>query len=161
VDFDINGDGEANRIAWTSAGSDDAWLALDRNGNGTIDNGTELFGNYSPQPDPPLDEERNGFLALAEYDKASKGGNSDSQIDWRDSVFQRLRLWRDSNHNGVSEPQELRGLVSTGILVLDLDYRQSRRVDEHGNRFKYRARVVDFWGVQAGRWAYDVFLVTQ
>ncbi len=161
VDFDLDSDGTREHLSWTSGISDEAWLVLDRNNNGLIDNGTELFGNVTPQPDPPQGEERNGFLALAEYDKPANGGNDDNQIDARDVIFAQLKLWQDRNHNGISEANELQSLSVSPIRILELNYRESRRTDEHGNRFKYRAKVRDARGAQIGRWAWDVFLLKQ
>lgn len=160
VRFDINGDGSQEQLAWTSANSDDVQLSLDRNGNGTIDDGTELFGNNTPQPQPPAGERKNGFLALAVYDKFENGGNNDGQIDRRDNIFSQLKLWQDTNHNGISETSEMQELSTSAIRIMELEYRESRRTDEFGNRFRYRAKVKDERGAQVGRWAWDVFLAT-
>ncbi|HEX8719667.1 MAG TPA: hypothetical protein VF736_03410 [Pyrinomonadaceae bacterium] len=124
-----------------------------------VDDGRELFGNFTPQPPPPAGRERNGFLALALYDAPARGGDGDGVIDERDRVFASLRLWRDANHNGLSEPGGLHTLPALGLSRLHLDYKESKRADAYGNLFRYRAKADDARGAKAGRWAWDVFLV--
>lgn len=154
VAFDIDADGLSNRVSWPVVETDDAWLALDRDGNGSIDDGAELFGDSTPQLPS---SERNGFLALAVFDRLEHGGNGDGQISAADAVFPDLLLWLDRNHDGLSDPGELSSLAAEGIVAIELDYRESRRRDRYGNRFRYSAGV--WYASGARRLAVDVFLL--
>jgi len=160
VVFDILADGHPIRISWTAPGSGNAFLALDRNHDGKIDNGKEFFGNVTDQPSS---NQPNGYLALAEFDKPENGGNGDGIIDKRDAVFSHLRLWIDENHDGVSQPGELHSLPELGMYSISLHYRDDAHFfDQYGNWFHYQAALnpdpKD--GISKdGRLTYDVFFV--
>ena len=155
---DLDGSAHKNKWSWTDQKADDGFLVLDRNGNGIIDNGTELFGSVTPQP--PTNSP-NGFLALAVYDKPENGGNDDGFIDSRDAIYSKLRIWVDANHDRYSQPEELHTLRELGVGRIHLQYQFKPRTDEFGNGFSLRSRVWDFHGNQSGRWAWDVYLRTQ
>jgi hypothetical protein len=160
VVFDIAGTGYPVQIAWTDATSRNAFLALDRDHNGKIDSGKDLFGNFTRQP---KSHDPNGFLALAEFDKPENGGNGDGIIDKRDAVFAHLLLWIDENHDGISQPNELHTLPELGVFSLGLKYKESRRTDEFGNEFRYKAAVNPDprdGESKDGRWMFDVFFMT-
>ena len=153
VTFDLDANGDPDSLAWTDAQGGDGFLALDRDRNGRIDSGLELFGNHTPQPPS---SKRSGYAALAVYDAANRGGNADGVISAADAVWSDLRVWVDGNHNGVSEPDELTSLDSVQIISIDLDFKESRRKDRYGNELRYRSRVLRGDGPAATD-AVDVF----
>ncbi len=156
VSFDINGDHVKERIGWTRPDADDAFLVLDRNQNGQVDDGRELFGNFTSQL---ASYSPNGFQALAMFDRPALGGNGDSKLTAADLIFSELRLWLDANQDGVSAPGELSSLDAWGVVEIDLDYKESRRRDAEGNEFRYRAHTTFADGKK--KFAYDVFFTRQ
>jgi hypothetical protein len=150
VVFDISGTGAAWQLSWPTS-PDTGFVVWDRNGNGRIDNGLEMFGNFTRLA-PGL-RAGNGFIALSEYD-----ANGDYVIDWRDEVWGRLRLWIDGNVNGVSEPEELMRLDDLRIESLDLRYTESSVKDKEGNWFRYVSDVT-IAGSSRRRPVVDVYLV--
>jgi len=147
VQFDLNADGTVDVSTWTAPGSSVGFLALDRNHNGKVDDGTELFGNHTPSGSGHV--AANGFVALAVCD-----GNHDGVINAADAIWASLLLWIDANHNGRSEPEELRSLSTTAVRAISLDYRTHMRRDAFGNLFRYEGTVQLSSGV---RHIYDVF----
>jgi hypothetical protein len=154
VRFDLDGDGHAEQVAWIAPGSGDGWLVLDRDGDGLITSGAELFGNFTPQP--PSDEPH-GYAALAVFDQPAAGGDGDGAITPADAVFAELRLWIDADHDGVSQPGELIPLAAAGIRAIDLGFVNSAHRDEHGNELRYASRVRLSRGATRSA---DVFLLT-
>lgn len=123
VHFDLDNDHVAELTAWTRADDDVAFLALDRNGDGMINDATELFGDH-------MNSANNGFLALAKFD-----ANGDGVVDSRDPVWSSLLLWTDRNHDGVSQSHELTRIADSAVLSIDLGYHYTGRRDASGNLF--------------------------
>jgi hypothetical protein len=154
VRFDLNRNGAAERLSWPAPGSSWSFVALDLNRNGRIDDGGELFGNYTMQP---LGGEPNGYKALAVYDDPINGGNGDGVLDAKDRIFSSLLLWIDADHDGVSQSGELMPLAQR-VDSIGLDYKESRARDRYGNQFRYRG-TVQLTGGSRSR-SVDVFLLS-
>ena len=118
VNFDINGDGKIDKTAFVKP--DDGLLALDKNGNGVIDSGKELFGTQNGASD--------GFSELGKYDE-----NGDGKIDKNDAIYYKLRVWQDLNQNGKSEEGELNSLETLKIDSINLRNRKIVNEDINGN----------------------------
>jgi len=155
VSFDLTGTGKPERIGWTAAGSDDALLVRDSDGNGLITSGAELLGKHFRLGNQVI---TNGVNALAMnlqgVSVGPDGRSTDPRLqpgqaidpdlgladfDKNDAEFARLLLWTDTNHDGKSAPGELRGLLDAGVTMVGLGFRSFTRdpaaaTDTHGNR---------------------------
>lgn len=134
VYFDLDKNGFAEKTAWI--GTEDGFLVLDRNGNGKIDDGGELFSDQVEMSDHSLST--SGFAALSELDE-----NGDGVIDSKDSQFANLQVWVDANHDGNSE-NELHSLEELGITSISLNHIQTDTVDSDTGTIVTASSVVTF-----------------
>src|SRR5262249_33833503 len=151
--FDVNGTMSVV-TDWPAAST--PWLALDRNGNGAIDDGSELFGSMTALSNGA--RAQNGFAALAELDS-----NGDGRITPEDAAWASLRLWSDGDGDRVSSARELGTLDARGVIAIDLAYTVSPRCDARHNCEIERAsfRWVDANGAEHTGAIVDVHLKHQ
>lgn len=157
IHFDHNGDGVLTGTGWVGGG--DALLVWDRNANGRIDTGAELFGDFTPLPNGTLAP--NGFAALAALD-----ANGDGVIDASDPAFAQLRLWRDASPeggapDGLTGEGELISLAEAGIVALDLAHTLRNQGLANGNTLSREGSFTRADGTVSGmgefRLALDTF----
>lgn len=121
--FDLTGSGFANKVGWIT--NNEGFLVLDKNNNGKIDDISEMFGNSSTS----------GFQSLSSYDT-----NKDGKMDSSDSIFKDLKLWQDTNNDGIAEPGELKSLSELGIKSISLNA-QRTNITQNGNQITQIASV--------------------
>ncbi|WP_448102672.1 calcium-binding protein [Luteibacter jiangsuensis] len=121
--FDFDGDGVKTGTGWIKG--DDGFLVLDRNGNGLIDSGQELFGVDTVKRDGT--KARNGFDALADLDS-----NGDGLFDADDEMFSQVRVWQDFNKDGIAQSNELKTLAEHRISAIVLKSKEANE-DSNGN----------------------------
>jgi hypothetical protein len=151
--FDL--DGAASQVTdWPTARS--PWLALDRDGDGRIADGSELFGSMTVLASGA--RASNGFDALRELD-----ADGDGRLTPADPAFAKLLVWIDRNGDRRSSPDELVPASAYGLVSIDLDYTVSPRCDVHGNCEVERAsfRYRDAAGVERTGAVIDVHLAVQ
>jgi hypothetical protein len=146
VYFDVNADGQRDHVQWVRPGGDEGFLALDRSGNGLIDDGSELFGVGTPLILEGDRKAPNGFVGLAQYDSRQLGGNDDGLITEADAIWPQLRIWLDANADGRSTRDEVRPLRAYGIIALETIPKIRKHVDDAGNIIPYWA-----WAAQSAR----------
>lgn len=134
VYFDLDKNGFAEKTAWI--GTEDGFLVLDRNGNGVIDDGGELFSDQVEMSDGSISA--SGFAALSDLDE-----NGDGIIDANDAKFADLSVWVDGNHDGSFE-NELHSLEELGITSISLNHIQTDTVDSDTGTIVTESSVVTF-----------------
>ncbi|MEN9825315.1 MAG: hypothetical protein RI953_1060, partial [Pseudomonadota bacterium] len=153
--FDLQGTGMKNKVGWIA--KETGLLALDLNGNGKIDSGRELFGDFTKLKSGQLAS--NGYQALAQYDS-----NKDGVINSKDKIFGKLVLWLDNNADGTTQKGELKSLAKLGITGISVNYEQAASDEriQHRDSVKknlvlYKARYFGTNCPENGCRSYDVY----
>ena len=142
VYFDLLANGNPLHMQWVNPGGDDAFLVLDHNGNGIVDDGSELFGDGTRML---LENHRlapNGFVGLAQYDNPALGGNDDGYISEADTVWNDLSLWLDFDGDGVCTAGEMASMDDFGLVRLNTIPRETRHYDLSGNWLRFFASAL-------------------
>jgi hypothetical protein len=139
VIFDITGTNDPKLVQWVKAGEDDVFLARDLNGNGLVDDGSELFGMGTRLILEDHGLAPNGFVGLAQFDDLLLGGDEDGSITAADAIWPELLLWHDRDADGICRPEEMRTIEESDIERLDVVPRETRRRDQAGNWLRYWA----------------------
>lgn len=132
VFFDHDGNQFAENTGWVAP--DDGLLIFDRDGNGQIDSGSELFGNNTLLKSGKL--AANGYQALHELDE-----NKDGQLNSHDAIWTSLRIWQDGNSNGQVDEGELLSLEEAGVAAIGTGYSTSQYVDKQGNAHRQTSTI--------------------
>ena len=152
--FDLTGLGMSIANDWPTAST--PWLALDRDGSGSIEGGEELFGSATMLATGSRAE--NGFIALRALDSDKDGRITPNDADWS-----RLLVWSDRDANRASASSELASASSWSLLSIDLAYESERRCDARGNCEVERAsfRYTDTTGHERVGTVVDVHVKNQ
>jgi hypothetical protein len=133
VQFDLSANGIPVQVGWTQPEGQVGFLAIDRNDNHLIDDGSELFGTSFRKSDGS--RAANGFDALEDIDRS--GGTPDGRVDANDAAYSQIIVWLDRNHDGQSQRAELLSLREARITALFTQYEEILRVDRNGNKYRY------------------------
>lgn len=143
--FDVDADGVIDHVQWLRSGGDEAFLVADLDGNNSIHDGSELFGQGT---DLILENCKagNGFIALAQHDKIELGGNDDGLITKEDAIWPMLRLWTDKNADGIAQRWELRRPLAAGLVAFETIPKTRIYYDEAGNFIPFYASAITIQG---------------
>ena len=137
VRFDVDGDGVAEQTAWIENVYEVAFLAIDLNGNGTIDSGKELVGGQMFAQTPHAIAALERLAPLQATTEGTVARHNPGFLDDSDAIWSKLLLWHDLNRNGRSEPEELRPIGDV-LKKIGMGYSRWNKTDDRGNLLAWR-----------------------